>query len=111
MLSGLTKICFSYFLSICVHNQKLLYKHVTIASQSLILISLLTVTLRFDESFLNTKCGLLAKTLRYAHEQNVDIPNVNQKGQLRRQKTKDVNRNRNKASIEEANLTRKKTKF
>ena len=53
MLSGLTKVCFSYFLSICVHNQKLLYKHVTIASQSLIPISLLTVTLRFDESFLS----------------------------------------------------------
>ena len=53
MLSGLTKVCFSYFLSICVHNQKLLYKHVTIAIQSLIPISLLTVTLRFDESFLS----------------------------------------------------------
>ena len=53
MLSGLTKVCFSYFVSICVHNQKLLYKHVTIASQSLIPISLLTVTQRFDESFLS----------------------------------------------------------
>ena len=45
------------------------------------------------------------------HEENVNIPNVNQKGQLRRQKTKDVNRNRNNASIEETNLARKKTKF
>ena len=40
----------------------------------------------------NTKCGLLAKTLRQAHEQNVEIPNVSQKGQFRRQKTKDVTR-------------------
>ena len=53
MLSRLTKVCFRYFVSICVHNQKLLYKHVTIASQSLIPISLLIVTLRFDESFLS----------------------------------------------------------
>ena len=53
MLSGLSKVCFSYFVSICVHNQKLLYKHVTIASQSLIPISLLPVTLRFDESLLS----------------------------------------------------------
>ena len=53
MLFGLSKVCFSYFVSICVHNQKLLYKHVTIASQSLIPISLLPVTLRFDESLLS----------------------------------------------------------
>ena len=53
MLSGLSKVCFTYFVSICVHNQKLLYKHVTIASQSLIPISLLPVTLRFDESLLS----------------------------------------------------------
>ena len=117
MLFGLSKVCFSYFVSICVHNKKLLYKHVTIASQSLIPISLLTVTLRYDESFLsehsktrNVECwqGHCGKPMKRTL---ISLMLINQKGQLRRQKTKDVNRNRNNARMEEKNLTRKKTRF
>ena len=99
-----------FCIGICVHNLKLLSltcDHCNSVIDSNI--SFDTVTLRFDESLLSKH----SKTRNVAWTAGKDMNRtfIFQKGQLRRQRTKDVNRNRNNANTEQTNLTRRKTRF